>query len=300
MKLNIFKSARLLAKLLGAAWAISWLGYAVYGDPGASMRYSIGWPDEPAVKVESCGREDATKEVAVKIGGGHSIGVTLCFKAHITNNVRWLVPYSGGTLATAQEVVAWTNDNRDKLGTAQFEQALRKYLEPRIVSQGADSPTTKLGIEIIAVKWEPLYAAYLGAQQQGDKPLSKKFTEELAALTGIRFSSIEQHSVEFDRYADAVGEWFALPPGDIEAAQRQYWGARQELWKDAALFLFGGLLAGWALAACIGLIARGFMGVPRGQDSRRRRHRTKAKPASAQALVSGSRSTLDPETDSSR
>jgi len=294
MKHNIFKTGRLLAKLLGAVWVFSWIGYAVYGEPGASMHYAIGWPDEPALKVEACGREDATNDVVVSFGGAQSIGVTLCFKAQITNDGRWLVPYSGGTLATAQEVIAWTAAQSDKLGSAEFEQAVRKYLEARMTSRGFESSTTKLGIEIIAAKWEPLYAAYLEAQKQGDKALAKKFADELAALTGIRFTANEQHSIEFTRYVDAVEEWFKLPPGDVEEAQRQNWSARQELWKDAALYLFGGLLAGWALVACIGLIARGFMGVPRGQDSRRRRHRTKAKPDSATALVSGSGSTIDP------
>jgi hypothetical protein len=299
MKHNIFRGGRLLAKLLGAVWVVSWLGYAVYGEPGASMSYVIGWPDEPPLKVEGCGREDATKDVVVKIGSGQSIGVTLCFKSQITNDGRWLVPYSGGTLATAQEVIGWTAANSEKLGSAEFEQLVRKYLEARMMSRGFESSTTRLGIEIIAMKWEPLYAAYLEAQKQGNAPLAKKFADELAALTGIRFSSNEHHSIEFARYVDAVGEWFTLPPGDVEDAKRQFWSARQELWKDAALFLFGGLLAGWALVACIGLIARGFMGVPRGQDSRRRRHRAKAKPASAEALMSGSRTTIDPETDSS-
>jgi hypothetical protein len=226
--------------------------------------------------------------------------VTLCFKSQITNDGRWLVPYAGGVLATAQEVIAWTNANSQKLGSAEFEPALRKYLEARMMSRGLDSSNTKQGIEIIAMKWEPLYAAYLDAQGQGDSQLSKKLAEELAALTGIRFSSIEQHSVDFDRYAEAAGEWFALPPVDIEAAERQYWSARQEVWIDAALFLFGGLLVGWALVASIGFIVRGFMGVPRGRDSRRRRHRAKAKPTSAQALVSGSPSTINPDTDYSR
>jgi hypothetical protein len=276
MKRNIFKSARLLAKLLAAVWVISWLGYAVYGEPGASMSYAIGWPDEPALKVEGCGREDATKDIVVKFDGAKNIGVTLCFKSQITNDGSWLVPYSGGTLATSKEVIAWTAANSDKLGTAEFEPSVRKFLEARMASRGFESSTSRLGIEIIATKWEPLYAAYLEAQKQDNAALAKKFADELAALTGIRFSSNEHHSIEFSRYLDAVGEWFTLPPGDIEDARRQYWSARQELWKDAALFLFGGVLAGWALVASIGLITRGFMGVPRGQDSRRRRHRAKA------------------------
>lgn len=254
-------------------WAIIWICYAVYEEPSVAMAYAISWPGEPAVKVKSCEWGDATRHVGINASGGEKIGVTLCFKAQTTSTGQHLVRYQSRTLATAQEVIALSNGNKEKLGTTEFAEVVRKFLEARSDNWGPDSSITRQGIDLIAKWWEDLYGAYLNAEKEGDAARGKEFADWLAALTAIRFTKIDHHSVEFDRYADAVEKEFALPPGDMNDARQRLSSARLDLWRDAALYLVGGLVSGWALVACVGWIARRSLGIPMGRDSARRKHR---------------------------
>lgn len=275
MRLNIFRSGRLLAMALGALWAIIWICYVVFEEPGVRMSYAISSPDALAVKAESCEWGDATRDVGIKAGSGETIGVTLCFTAQKTSAGHRLVQYPGRSLATAKEVIAFSNDNKEKLGTAEFEDVVRKFLEAKNESSGPEAAITRQGVELFAKWWEDFYLAYLNADKQGDAQRANAIAEMLAALTAIRFTKVEYHSVDFDRYADAVAKGFALQPGDMHDAQQRLSSARLLLRRDAALYLVGGLVVGWVLIFCVGWIARRALGVPMGRDSARRKHRAR-------------------------
>lgn len=76
------------------------------------------------------------------------------------------------------------------------------------------------------------------------------------------------YSTEVQQYINSVASKFQLTPEGIEAFEAIQRKALLEQWGVAALFLFGGLVVGWAVVAAIGWIVRGFMGIPRGQDMR--------------------------------
>jgi hypothetical protein len=276
MRLNLFRSGRLLAMAFGALWAIIWIGYMVYEQPGVRMSYAISWPDELAAKVDRCEWGDATRDVRINSDSGPLIGVTLCFKAQRTSTGVRLIRYPGRNLATAQEVIDLSNGNKEKLGTAEFEAVVRRFLEAKNENRGgADSAITRQGIELFSRSWEVLYVAYLNAEKQGDARRAQELAKSLAALTAIRFTKIDHHSVEFDRYADAVAKGFTLSAGAMDDAQQQLSSARLELWKDATLYLIGGLVVGWVLVVCVGWIARRALGIPMGKDTSRRKRRAK-------------------------
>lgn len=69
-------------------------------------------------------------------------------------------------------------------------------------------------------------------------------------------------------YMDETAAAFKLRPHDLERLQQEKRQKLREQWKQALQVLFGGLAVGWALTACAGWIARGFMGIPRGKDHR--------------------------------
>lgn len=77
-----------------------------------------------------------------------------------------------------------------------------------------------------------------------------------------------EYSTEVIKYTALVASEFDLTPERIEAFEAIQRKALLEQWGVAALFLFGGLVVGWAVVAAIGWIVRGFMGIPRGQDMR--------------------------------
>lgn len=77
-----------------------------------------------------------------------------------------------------------------------------------------------------------------------------------------------EHDSDVRAYMEETAASFKLLPHDLERVQQVRRQKLWEQWKQALQVLFGGLAIGWALTACIGWIARGFMGVPRGRDQR--------------------------------
>lgn len=257
----------------GALWAIIWICFALFEQPSLEMAYAVSWLGEPPIKVDGCDWGDATRYVGVKVGNGEEVGITLCFKGQTTSTGHHLIRYPGRTLASAQEVIDLSNGYKEKIGTAEFSLGVRKFMEARNDIGRPDSAVTMQGIELIVGWWNEVYAAYLNAEKKGDAARAKQLAERLVALTGVRFTRIDHHSVEFDRYADGVEIEFALAPGDLNDAQQRLSNARAQLWKNAALYLAGGLAVGWALVACVGWTARRALKIPMGQDSARRQHR---------------------------
>ncbi|MHB9157755.1 MAG: hypothetical protein ACYC2D_06900 [Thiobacillus sp.] len=78
----------------------------------------------------------------------------------------------------------------------------------------------------------------------------------------------EKYSAEVRKYTQSVANSFQPTQEVIDAFESNRRKALLKQWGNAAMFLLGGLGAGWAVVAAIGWIVRGFMGIPRGQDIR--------------------------------
>lgn len=76
------------------------------------------------------------------------------------------------------------------------------------------------------------------------------------------------YSTEVSNYAKSVASEFAIPQSDDESLNTRYWEARWEQIKSGGQIFGGGLVVIWVITAGIGWIARGFMGIPAGQDRR--------------------------------
>jgi hypothetical protein len=86
--------------------------------------------------------------------------------------------------------------------------------------------------------------------------------------TRFRYWMGERYATEVTSYAEGVGAVFALSADDAKEAEKRLWDARIRQWKEAAQVMLGGLVIGWLLFAVLGWIVRGFLGIPRGKDSR--------------------------------
>jgi hypothetical protein len=118
-----------------------------------------------------------------------------------------------------------------------------------------------------------VYAARREALRQGEQADAVKLTEYLLSLP---VDPSEPRTVwmagEYDNdvraYMDRVAAGFSLGPSDLARLQQVKRQKMWEQWKQALAMLVGGLIVGWVLIAGVGWIARGFMGIPRGQDKR--------------------------------
>lgn len=78
----------------------------------------------------------------------------------------------------------------------------------------------------------------------------------------------EKYSAEVSKYTQSVANNFQPTQEVIDAFESNRRKALLKQWGTAAMFLLGGLAAGWAFVAATGWIVRGFMGIPRGKDMR--------------------------------
>ncbi|MFZ2387549.1 MAG: hypothetical protein WAW69_07075 [Polaromonas sp.] len=248
MKLNIFEGARRIALGLGVIWLTGWLAFAVLSKPYASMTYAVEWPGQPATKVESCAKEDATEYVAVKTAKGGSVRVTLCLTAHEATDGRLLVPFSVEPFESKIPPIAklkpvegnpWDNDT---IVTSEKQKALASDLPPTSALQSMSDAD--------------LIAAYQKANASSNLPSSPAYIMN------------EKYSSEVIKYGLSIAARFSLSQDGMKVAEQTIWDARLKQWKEALQIALGGIAALWAAVAGIGWIVRGFMGIPRGKDTR--------------------------------
>lgn len=108
----------------------------------------------------------------------------------------------------------------------------------------------------------------LGEDVAGITELTAALKDATKRVNDGDLSTLEAMLVAQATYTKGVADQFALTAQDWNEAEQRLSRARLKQWKEAMQVLFGGLLVGWVLTAGIGWIARGFMGVPRGQDRR--------------------------------
>ena len=89
-----------------------------------------------------------------------------------------------------------------------------------------------------------------------------------AQAGGGKFWMAAANSLEVARYAQSVGSRFELDGTGRKEADSQRQQARWAHWKQVVQFGGGGLLIGWIAVALIGWVARGFLGIPKGRDTR--------------------------------
>lgn len=78
----------------------------------------------------------------------------------------------------------------------------------------------------------------------------------------------DKYSREVREYTKVAANSFRFPDSALKDAKAIKRAAYLDQWKNAMLFLFGGLATGWAIVAGLGWVIRGFMGIPRGKDTR--------------------------------
>ncbi|CAN5858733.1 hypothetical protein BH11PSE8_BH11PSE8_26940 [soil metagenome] len=245
MRVNMFEGARRISLALGVLWVGGCVAYAVFAEPYASMTFAVSGPGERPVRAEECGRDDATHYISARTLAGKSIGVTLCFTAHKADDGRMLVPYAIKTVSVRMPDGTTVENVPEGLSRADLLARLKK--------SGYD--TSKLDA-----------AAASAPAGRASEPLWKQAPEAPARL---RYWTMgERYATDVTSYAQGVGAGFAMSAEDAREAEKRLWDARLRQWKEAAQVMFGGLVIGWLLIAVVGWIVRGFLGIPRGKDSR--------------------------------
>lgn len=288
------KARASIALALGVLWVVGCIDYAVFAEPYASATFAIPGPGEPPVKAEQCADDDATAYTTTKTSKGHSVGVSLCFTAHTSEDGRRLVPYT---------VAPW-EDARRTLEEASGNQSDERQLTPAALypalreaeAKGDTDRARKLATLIQALTTAEKHAVWIvtnkdkrGTEEfefaarayreaKDDIALAMKAATDAKALPQWTqahevkrparvWLMNEKYSGEGSKYTREATERFSVGASDMEGLETLRSHALFDQWNLALQVLTGGLVFGWVLMSATGWIVRGFMGIPRGKDS---------------------------------
>ncbi len=271
MRLNVFEGARRVSLVVAVVWTVGCIGYALSAKPAPWLTYSISWPRQPPVKAASCADVDASRVALAKSSNGTPQEVTLCFTAHRATDGRLLVPYPPDVkdaVLTDGTVVQGVPGGMSKSDL--IAKLKRNGIDASPLEASSGRTPKPDEYPEFAEPVRELFVALKEADAKGDATQARKIADLIRALPADdlgRFPMAEPTDNRVSRYADDVARTFSSSRGMADV-ERSLWDARLEVWKGAGLFLLGGLAIGWGLVACLGWIARGFMGIPRGADIR--------------------------------
>lgn len=235
MALNVFEGARRVALLTAAVWCAGWLAHGFLSEPDPALRLAVTGPGKPPTRVEACGPFDASRYINAKLQDNATVQAEVCFTAHKSDDGRMLVPYQSKTVhielpgKVIKEVPA---------------SLTRRQLLARLHDEGYD--TSKLAVLL---------------SKPPDEPFSE-FTSGGTWLMGDAYSSEVRTYIDGAVANLVLGAELSKDAGTLRLRARLL-----RVW-EAGQFLAGGLVVGWILVAAVGWVARGFLGIPRGQDRR--------------------------------
>lgn len=135
MKLNMFEGARRIAFLIGGAWVIGCVGYAVFNEPYVSLSYEVPFFGMAPVLIESCSSDHASEYISDQATIGGRVSVDLCFAAQKSDDGRMLIPYApaeGGKVWMAEKYsTEVSNYTRNASQSFQLDAAGIKAAEER-------------------------------------------------------------------------------------------------------------------------------------------------------------------------
>lgn len=252
MPINIFSGARRIAVVAGAIWVVGCLVVAYLDRPQRAVAFSSAGPGEPLVVSEGCERGDAVKSGQVRTVEGRGVEVRLCFVGYQTQSSgQYLVPYGVETTDVEMPDGSVISGVPSNLTRGEFAAKLKAngiaapVLTPKESKQlagparGERSRSLLTGVSRARVP--PAFEYW-----QSGPPDSDEVAGYMEAFVRDLILTKEQTATVATRHRDAL------------LGHLQY----------AGLLLVAGLASGWLFVAAVGWVVRGFLGIPRGADSR--------------------------------
>jgi hypothetical protein len=197
------------------------IAYAVLAEPRVSLTYAIDGPGRQPARVTKCNVDDATQSTQ-SMARTRSVLVTLCFSAHPSRNGTLLIPYAVAPGAPPLQEEPTTSADRSGVVFKDARQTL-----------------------------EDLVAAAKDAAAKGDAARAETLLARMNAMLapgqspGYLMAAPDAGVVV--EYTQAVARQFTLPAEGVQEAEALIEVARRDRWKNAALGILAGLIAGWLL-----------------------------------------------------
>ncbi len=295
MRVNVFEGARRISWVLGVLWVAGCVAFASLSDPYVPVTFAISGPGELPVKGGDCGDHDAREFTLTKTPDGDSVNVTLCFTASAASDGRMLVPFA---------IAPWENARRELV--ALIGQEAGEPLPPvdalwdlllEADKRGDVASARRLADAINALQDAEKHAAWIvenrrlkGTPAFGERAESYRAAKAKAVRTTKSAADAgavpawmlapavnpsagsllmnDRYSAEVTRYTAKVRDGFAMNARDFESVAALRREKLWDQWMTAGLTGLAGLVGGGLLVFVIGWVVRGFLGIPRGRDSR--------------------------------
>ena len=255
--MNIFSGSRRIAIVVGTLWVLGWTVAAGLHETTIHARYDIVGDAKNATFVGfnlySCPQKTIEHSHEFKTEAGHPINVTLCISGSAINVPEGFVLDNPTLLLQDPRYI-----NSD-LET-------KKWLFDRHVAQSQDyttaNPATKKAIR-----------SRFGIPESDVKPFDpdaylagKKAEAELNARH--RLAELEAKAAGNLAPAKTFDRAFKINEEEDTRLNQKWWASWRTTYGQGLAAMLGGLAALWIFSLSVGWIVRGFLGIPRGMDSK--------------------------------
>lgn len=259
--MNIFEGFRRMAKITAGCWVIGFGIAALNVSPVVRVTYTIAGPTRPPTLATECPDGSKASLVERSTKKQAQVAVTACFLLANPTSLLRNPNYVNADAATKQAIfdkqVAQDPDFTNANPATQ--NAIRhRFGVSSATQQNANpgqNPFDQFDPDAYLAKKSPFDPdAYLAGTSA-----PKGQTFDLATALPIFISDAE---------IEAQARDFRIPEGDYPQIDRQLLPALGVALLPGLSWMLVGLAALWTFSAGVGWIVRGFMGIPRGHDTK--------------------------------
>jgi hypothetical protein len=287
--MNVFSGSRRIAIVAGAVWVFSWVVAAALNETKVRVRYDYivgsNFANFAGFDLYSCPQKTDKRSLEIKTDSGHPVAVTLCIYGSKINLPEGFVlePFdadaylsnkqssSGNGLAPNSIEVSFSD------GTSHVYANLREQLtSDKIIQQSKkDFPNKEvakvIGQGIDWVDYEALAKSFGGVTNLEQK---KKIALANASArlheknnSGIK----EPQSNPFDIFDErTISAAFKIRDEDQGPLNEKWWESWRSTYARGSVAMLSGLVALLVFSIATGWIVRGFLGIPKGMDSKQK------------------------------
>jgi hypothetical protein len=281
--MNIFSGSRRIATVAAALWVTGWFIAAALHETKVHARYDFvvgsSFANFAGFDLYSCPQKTDQRSLEIKTESGHPVRVTLCIDGSSDNTPQGLATESFDPdkyLARKNlETEAELEPNTIKVfftnGTSHIYKNIHEVINYSKVLERTkkDFPNKEVskivGNGLYWVNYEALAKIFGGVPDTDGK--QKK------TLTQLQQKSNEENKVPqtnpFDFFDESkIHTAFKIREGEQVRLNDKWWESWRSTYGQGLAVMLGGLLALWIFSMSMGWIVRGFLGIPRGMDSR--------------------------------
>jgi hypothetical protein len=285
--MNIFSGSRRIATVAGALWVIGWLIAAVSHETKVYARYDFvvgsNFANFAGFDLYSCPQKTNSRSLEIKTESGQPVQVTLCISGSSINVPEGFIlePFDPDVYLAKKQIesengltpntikVFFADGTSHTYANSNDEITADKLLQ-RAKKDFPNKEVAKIiGKGVHWIDYEAL-AKIFGGEVVVEEKKKIALANALARLQEkANTGSNEPQGNPFDIFDERkVHSAFKIRKEDEARLNAKWWETWRSAYGQGLAAMLGGLIALWIFTLAMGWIVRGFLGIPRGMDSK--------------------------------